>query len=103
MTSADAGMPSQGTELHFTDVAEMRGIGQVSLQSIGWGASFLDFDSDGWLDLVVANGSTFEMKQPPRQSIPMPSFLFWNPSRPRRSDPWCRAMHHSDSRGPSAA
>ncbi|HKW97063.1 MAG TPA: FG-GAP-like repeat-containing protein [Bryobacteraceae bacterium] len=65
-------------ELHFTDVAEMRGIGQVSLQSIGWGTSFFDFDSDGWLDLVVANGSTFETKQPPRKIEPMPSFLFWN-------------------------
>jgi enediyne biosynthesis protein E4 len=65
-------------ELHFTDVAEMRGIGQVSLQAIGWGTSFFDFDSDGWLDLVVANGSTFETKQQPHKLEPMPSFLFWN-------------------------
>jgi len=65
-------------ELHFTDVAEVRGIGQVSLQSIGWGTSFFDFDSDGWLDLVVANGSTFETSRQPRQLEPMPSFLFWN-------------------------
>jgi tetratricopeptide (TPR) repeat protein len=65
-------------ELHFTDVAEMRGIGQVSLQSIGWGTSFFDFDSDGWLDLAVANGSTFETSKPPRKLEPMPSFLFWN-------------------------
>ncbi len=65
-------------ELHFTDVAEMRGIGQVSLQSIGWGTSFVDFDSDGWLDLVVANGSTFETNEQPRKLKPMPSFLFWN-------------------------
>jgi hypothetical protein len=65
-------------DLHFTDVAETSGIGQVSLQSIGWGTSFFDFDSDGWLDLVVANGSTFETKQQPRKLAPMPSFLFWN-------------------------
>ncbi len=65
-------------ELHFTDVAETHGIGEVSLQSIGWGASFVDFDSDGWLDLVVANGSTFETKRPPRKLEPMASFLFWN-------------------------
>ena len=56
----------------------MRGIGQVSLQSIGWGTSFVDFDSDGWLDLVVANGSTFETKQRPAKLEPMPSFLFWS-------------------------
>ena len=66
-------------DLHFTDVAEMHGIGQPSMQSIGWGASFADFDSDGWPDLVVANGSTFEEKDTsPRRLAPMPSFLFWN-------------------------
>jgi tetratricopeptide (TPR) repeat protein len=66
-------------ELHFTDVAEMKGVGQPSLQSIGWGTAFVDFDSDGWPDLVVANGSTFEQKETrPRRLVPMPSFLFWN-------------------------
>lgn len=66
------------TELHFTDVSEVRGIGQPSMQMIGWGASFADFDSDGWLDLAVANGSTFELKESRRQLAAMPSFLFWN-------------------------
>jgi tetratricopeptide (TPR) repeat protein len=65
--------------LHFTDVAEMLGVGQPSMQSIGWGASFADFDSDGWPDLVVANGSTFEQKTArPRRLAPMASMLFWN-------------------------
>ncbi|MBS1851418.1 MAG: VCBS repeat-containing protein [Acidobacteria bacterium] len=70
---------ANGSELHFTDVAANMGIGQPSLQEIGWGTSFVDFDSDGWPDLVVANGSTFEQKEtsPPRLT-PMPSFLFWN-------------------------
>jgi hypothetical protein len=67
------------SELHFTDVAANMGIGQRSLQSIGWGTSFVDFDSDGWPDLIVANGSTFEDKATsPRRLVPMPSFLFWN-------------------------
>lgn len=64
--------------LHFTDVAEMRGIGQPTLRSIGWGAEFGDFDSDGWLDLVVAAGSTFETEIPPRRLVAMPSFFFRN-------------------------
>ena len=82
-------------ELHFTDVAAIQGIGQPSLQKIGWGASFADFDSDGWLDLVVANGSTFEKKDAfPRVLEPMPSFLFWNDQGNFFHDlaPWNRSL-----------
>lgn len=64
--------------LHFTDVAEMRGIGQPTLRSIGWGAEFADFDNDGWPDLAVAAGSTFETEAPQRRLVAMPSFLFRN-------------------------
>jgi len=67
------------SDLHFTDVAATTGIGEPSMRSVGWGTSFVDIDSDGWLDLLVANGSTFEDKQTsPRRLSPMPSFLFWN-------------------------
>ncbi len=64
--------------LHFTDVAEMRGIGQPTLRSIGWGAEFGDFDSDGWTDLVVSAGSTFETQADRKKLVGMPSFLFRN-------------------------
>lgn len=78
LLSEQKGM-ANGSELHFTDVAANMGIGQPSLQVIGWGTSFVDFDSDGWADLMVANGSTFEQKETsPRRLTPMPSFLFWN-------------------------
>lgn len=83
------------SELHFTDVAEMKGIGQPSMQSIGWGAAFADFDSDGWPDLVVANGSTFETKaNAPRRLVAMPSFLFWNAGGEFFHDlaPWNRSL-----------
>jgi len=67
------------SELHFTDVAATTGIGEPSMRSVGWGTSFVDIDSDGWPDLLVANGSTFEDKSAtPRRLSPMPSFLFWN-------------------------
>jgi enediyne biosynthesis protein E4 len=84
-----------GAELHFTDVAAIQGIGQPSLQKIGWGTSFVDFDSDGWLDLIVANGSTFEKKETlPRVLEPMPSFLFWNAQGNFFHDlaPWNRSL-----------
>jgi len=67
LLSEQKGMPN-ASELHFTDVAANMGIGQPSLQKIGWGTSFVDIDSDGWPDLIVANGSTFEQKETsPRQ------------------------------------
>jgi tetratricopeptide (TPR) repeat protein len=93
--------------LHFTDVAEMLGIGQPSRQMIGWGASFIDFDSDGWPDLAVANGSTFEEKGgAPKKLAPMPSFLFWNMRGQYFHDlaPWNRSASKPHvSRGLAAA
>jgi len=65
-------------ELRFMDVADQRGVGQIALQLVGWGTEFVDFDSDGWLDLVVANGSTFETEDEPRGLRPQRSFLFWS-------------------------
>jgi tetratricopeptide (TPR) repeat protein len=94
LLSEQKGM-ANGSELHFTDVAANMGIGQPSLQEIGWGASFVDFDSDGWPDLVVANGSTFEQKETsPRRLAPMPSFLFWNAQGSFFYDlaPWNRSL-----------
>lgn len=86
---------ANGSELHFTDVAANMGIGQTSLQKIGWGTSFVDLDSDGWPDLIVANGSTFEQKDAwPRQLVSMPSFLFWNAQGNFFHDlaPWNRSL-----------
>ena len=98
---------ANGSELHFTDVAANMGIGQPSLQKIGWGTSFADFDSDGWPDLIVANGSTFEQKDAsPRQLVPMTSFLFWNAQGSFFHDlaPWNRSLSQSHvSRGLATA
>ena len=64
--------------LRFMDAADRRGLGQVALQLVGWGSEFGDFDSDGWLDLVVANGSTLETEDVPKRLKPQKPFLFWN-------------------------
>ncbi len=69
---------SDRRDLRFMDVADQRGLGQIALQRIGWGTEFVDFDSDGWLDLIVANGSTFETDEEPRRLRPEKSFIFWN-------------------------
>ncbi|MPZ19908.1 MAG: tetratricopeptide repeat protein [Luteitalea sp.] len=64
--------------LRFADAADIAGVGQIALPMVGWGAEFLDFDSDGWLDLVVGNGSTFETEQVPKRLVAQRPFLFWN-------------------------
>ncbi|MBI2190433.1 MAG: CRTAC1 family protein [Planctomycetes bacterium] len=62
----------------FMDMADARGLGQISLDAIGWGTEFIDFDNDGRLDLFVVNGSTFERPEDTRLLVPMLPFLFWN-------------------------
>ena len=43
----------------FTDVTFMAGLGEVTLPFLGWGTSFIDYDNDEWLDLIVANGHVY--------------------------------------------
>lgn len=67
------------TPLRFMDLADQRGLGQIALPYVGWGAEFVDFDGDGWLDLVVANGNTIEEDGPvPKKLKPQDTLLFWN-------------------------
>jgi hypothetical protein len=76
-----AALPANPTKspLRFMDLADMRGLGQIALQFVGWGTEFVDLDADGWLDLVVANGNTLEFDGPiPRKLKPQEPFLFWN-------------------------
>jgi enediyne biosynthesis protein E4 len=65
-------------KFRFVDSADMVGLGQIALPVVGWGTEFADFDGDGWLDLVVANGSTIETEQKPKRLVPELPFLFWN-------------------------
>jgi hypothetical protein len=44
---------------NFTDVTFLAGLGEVTLPFLGWGTSFIDFDNDTWLDLIVANGHVY--------------------------------------------
>jgi hypothetical protein len=63
--------------LRFTDVADMVGLGQITLNTIGWGTSFFDYDNDGQPDLFTVNGSTFQQEKDPAKLVPMKNQLFW--------------------------
>ncbi len=51
---------------NFTDVSYQMGIAEVTVPFLGWGDAFIDYDNDGWLDLIVANGHVYPQvdKQP---------------------------------------
>ena len=46
-------------DANFTDITFQAGLGETSIPFLGWGTAFLDFDNDGWKDLIVANGHVY--------------------------------------------
>ena len=46
-------------DANFTDVTFQTGLGEPTIPFLGWGTSFLDFDNDGWKDVIVANGHVY--------------------------------------------
>lgn len=78
-TAAPAAPPLRRSPVFFIDIADQKGLGQIALPYVGWGSEFADLDHDGWLDLLVANGSTLEAEGPPPKKLqPQELFLFWN-------------------------
>ncbi len=43
----------------FTEVGVRAGVGRKSMPFLGWGTGFLDYDNDGWLDLMMINGHIY--------------------------------------------
>ena len=51
----------------FSYISDTTGIGQMTLAHSGWGVRFLDYDNDGWKDLLIAQGhdlDTIELNYP---------------------------------------
>ena len=62
----------------FSDVSFSLGIAQVSIPFLGWGTDFLDYDNDGWRDLLVVNGHVY----------PAADRMDWNTSYAQRALLW---------------
>jgi hypothetical protein len=46
-------------EANFSDVTFQAGHGELTMPFLGWGTSFLDFDNDGWKDVLAVNGHVY--------------------------------------------
>jgi hypothetical protein len=46
-------------EASFSEVADQAGIVQQAIPFVGWGDGFLDYDNDGWKDLMMINGHVY--------------------------------------------
>lgn len=73
---------SQGMSGGFADEAIPEGIGPASRLLLKFGVLFLDYDLDGWLDLLSANGHLEDdiSRIQQSQSYRQPAQLFWNSS-----------------------
>lgn len=74
---------NQGRGL-FHDATDAWGLGVPSAAHTGFGTAFFDYDSDGWLDLLVANGAVTIVEALRGGAYPFQETnqLFHNPGRP---------------------
>ncbi len=65
-------------KLEYRDKSREFGLGEISIERVGWGSAFVDLDLDGRVDIAVVNGSTLEQTENPLLLKPEPMFLFTN-------------------------
>ena len=86
---------SHGDTLHFSDDAIAEGVGSPSRLPLKFGLFFFDYDLDGWLDLLTANGhleqdiSKFQASQ--RLCPAGPALLERRREKVPASSPWPQA------------
>jgi enediyne biosynthesis protein E4 len=68
----------------YSEVSMRSGIGKITIPFLGWGDAFLDYDNDGWLDLMFVNGHIY----------PAADRLDWGSSYAQRS-----LLFHNDRNG----
>ncbi len=68
----------KGRPIHLVDESYSASLAEESLDFVGWGTDFFDYDNDGNLDIFVANGHTFQHLEHPEQLIAQKDQLFRN-------------------------
>ena len=56
-------------EFPFEDRTRASGLAGPTRPDVGWGAHFLDYDNDGWLDLMIVNGHVIEVIEQLRAGV----------------------------------
>jgi len=46
-------------DANFSDVSYHMGIAQEGIPFLGWGVGFMDYDNDGWKDIMMINGHVY--------------------------------------------
>src|SRR5580658_3271650 len=46
-------------DANFTDISYHIGLGEVTVPFLSWGDAFLDYDNDGWKDLLMSDGHVY--------------------------------------------
>ena len=64
----------------FEDRSALSGLGAPSLDATGFGTAWLDFDNDGWLDILTVNGRVSRTEERANEPFPydQPKQLFRN-------------------------
>lgn len=67
--------------LEYRDRTRDLYLAEISLDAVGWGTALVDLDLDGRPEIVIANGSTLEVRGDPSRLVPQRLFLFWSDGR----------------------
>ena len=46
-------------DANFTDISYQLGLGEISVPFLSWGDAFIDYDNDGWKDLLMSDGHVY--------------------------------------------
>jgi len=75
-------------QMNFTDIAPLSGIARGTRGYVGWGDAFVDFDNDGWQDILIVNGHVYPQVDQMRSNLHYlePKLLFINLRNGKFSD-----------------